>query len=178
MSERPAILALDLSLTATGWACGSISGVLKANDARAVNRLCLIRNAVLRRVRNEHTEPIDLVVLEGYAFGRLNQAHQLGELGGVVRGAHHEAGVPVAIVPPSSVKLFATGKGNAPKDQMLAEAVRVLGYQGHDHNEADARWLWTMAQAHYRGIRPSTQKQRDALAKITWPAIEPSSVAP
>jgi Holliday junction resolvasome RuvABC endonuclease subunit len=43
----------------------------------------------------------------------------------------------------TEIKKFATGKGNAKKDQMLAEAVKRWGDVVTDHNQADA--LWTLA---------------------------------
>ena len=85
-------------------------------------------------------------MIEGYAYARANQAHQIGELGGVVRLALSDRGVPVVEVSPSSLKKLATGKGNASKDAVLAEAMRRLGYQGSDNNEADALWLLEMAR--------------------------------
>jgi len=39
------------------------------------------------------------------------------------------------------LKVFATGKGNAGKADVLVSAVRRLGYDGADHNQADALWL-------------------------------------
>ena len=40
-------------------------------------------------------------------------------------------------VPVGTIKRFATGKGNAPKDAMIA-AVRARGFSPADDNEADA----------------------------------------
>ncbi len=40
-------------------------------------------------------------------------------------------------VPVRTIKRFATGKGNAPKDAMIA-AVRARGFSPADDNEADA----------------------------------------
>jgi hypothetical protein len=47
------------------------------------------------------------------------------------------AGVPYQGVPVGTIKRFATGKGNAPKDAVIA-AMRARGFTPADDNEADA----------------------------------------
>jgi hypothetical protein len=46
-------------------------------------------------------------------------------------------GVPYEGVPVGTIKRHATGKGNAPKQAMIA-AARARGYSPEDDNEADA----------------------------------------
>ena len=115
----------------------------------------------------------DLVLIEGYAYARPYQAHQMGELGGVLRLALIKRRYPFIVITPGTLKKFATGNGNAGKDQMLSTAIRRLGYEGHDHNEADALWLLEMAGVHYgieTGVTRAVPKyQREVLAKIDWP---------
>ena len=55
---------------------------------------------------------------------------------------HHE--IPYSGVPVGTIKRHATGKGNAGKDQVIA-AMRALGHQPGDNNEADALALLTLA---------------------------------
>ena len=144
------VLALDLSLTRTGYALSGDHGadlsrgvlIPPKSASRGMGRLAWIRDAVLSLAVGNGA---DVVVLEGYAYARANQAHQLGELGGVVRLALADHGFAVVDVPPAVLKRLATGKGNASKDEVLAEAIRRLGYQGSDHNEADALWLRQLA---------------------------------
>lgn len=167
---RLLIVAFDLSLTATGWASGTgDSGVLtppKTAD-RGMRRLQWIRDAVLRL-----TDRADLVALEGYAFGaKGNAILNLAELGGVVRVALADRGRRFVDVPPSCLKLFATGKGNAKKDDVFAAAIRKLAYAGNDHNESDALWLLEMARGGVGFTKGHNEHQRRALAKITWPVI-------
>jgi Holliday junction resolvasome RuvABC endonuclease subunit len=169
------ITALDMSLVATGWAStNGESGVFcppKSHD-RGVSRLRWLRSSVLDRA-----VPSDLVVIEGYAYGaKGNAVINLGELGGVIRLALSDDGICYVEVPPACVKLFATGKGNAKKDEVLAAAIRKLEYAGHDHNEADALWLLEMAKRHYvDDLRHQTIAEGRALEKITWPRCLPST---
>lgn len=60
------------------------------------------------------------VGLEDYALGMSRKAHQMGEVGGVARLALWESTIPFRLHDPSSVKIFATGKGNADKEEMKA----------------------------------------------------------
>jgi Holliday junction resolvasome RuvABC endonuclease subunit len=166
------IVAFDLSLTCTGWADDSYCGVIvpPANQNRGIPRLRWIRDAVLERAAGAA-----LVVLEGYSFASRGRAIiSLGELGGVVRCALADAGIAWVDVPPSCRALFATGKGNASKEQVLAEAIRKLGYQGHSNDEADALWLCRMAIEQYKprpSVTPLSETKRRAMEKIEWPVL-------
>ena len=168
--NTPMVVAFDLSLCATGYARGDGVGVLTPPSAvaRGVARLRWIRDAVL-----EHCAGADLVVVEGYAYARMNQAYQLGELGGVIRVALVEAGFPWVEVAPSSRALFAAGKGNAAKELVLAEAIRKLDYQGSSTDEADALWLRQMALEWYQepGAAYLPEKKRKALLAVNWPIL-------
>lgn len=166
----PTVVGLDLSLTATGIATDHAE--VLATKLKGAERLAWVRDEVYDRL---HAPKADLVVLEGYAYARANQAHQVGELGGVIRLMLHEAGVPWVEVAPAALKKYATGHGNAGKGEVLAAAIRRLGYDGHDDNEADALWLREMGLDHYAGEgRPPwvPAAHRVALDKIDWPELE------
>lgn len=167
----PLIAAFDLSLTRTGCALsdGSLCSLVppKASSS-GMPRLRWIRAAVLDAVAS-----CGVVVLEGYSMGQArgsSRSHSLGELGGVVRLALYEAGLPYADVAPASLKRYATGRGNAGKEEVLAAAIRRLEYAGHDNNEADAAWLRMMALDHYgQPCVAVPARQREALAGVPWP---------
>lgn len=175
------VVGLDLSLTATGVAAEDGPLVL-STSLRGMERLAWLQEEVWITSSTCLTDgcscdgyhPPDLVVLEGYAYGRLNQGHQLGELGGAVRLTLHREGVPFVDVPPACLKKYATGRGNAGKEEVLAAAIRRLSYGGHDHNEADALWLRAMAVDHYDcGGEPCLvpASHRQALQKVEWPEL-------
>ena len=132
-------LGLDLSLTSTGLALTGDTPPWRIRPkTTGVRRLAEIRDAIILNVKAYRP---DLIAVEGYAYGRPNGMAALGELGGVVRLAIHEAGARWVNVPPSSVKKYATGTGNAKKEAVLAAAIRRLGYAGSSTDEADALWL-------------------------------------
>lgn len=178
----PRIVGLDLSLTATGVAPSRFPQLRIAytitTKLRGCERLAYIRDEVMRPCSPVEVWDPDwrmvapLVVIEDYAFSRAAaHSHQLGELGGVVRLALHEAGVPFVCVVPSSLKKYATGKGNANKGEMLAAAIRRLGYEGASDNEADALWLQAMGMdALGCPVVEMPAVNRAALAKVEWPS--------
>ena len=167
MSEGVRILALDLSLTSTGWCVDGVTGVIKPK-VRGWERINQITSAVL-----DLRQDCDLVVLEGYSYGSQGRAIvQIHGLGEIVRYKLWKAEVPYADVPPSTLKKYATGKGNAPKDAMIAAAIRRFGFEGCDNNEADAYLLWCLAREASGGpVAPVPALQREAAAKVPWPDL-------
>lgn len=163
----PRVLALDLSLTCCGWASTNGESGTYTPKGRGLDRL---EHAVATcsRLALRH----DLVVIEGYSFGSRGRAvFSIGELGGCVRLGLHENGFPIVDIPPSNLKKFATGKGNASKDLVLVEAVKRLGYEGASNDEADALWMLNMARVHYGldGAPDLPKTHLEALDKIDWP---------
>ena len=138
------ILALDLSLTATGWAITPDHfGVERtAGTFRGTERLLEYRHWL----RQMLLPGFNQAVIEGYAYGRHNKAHQIGELGGVVRLTLQEEDVPYLEVPPTVLKKYATGRGNAPKPDMRMELYKRSGLDVADDNAVDALWLLAVAR--------------------------------
>lgn len=170
------VVALDLSLTATGVALPGGGTRTITSRSTGVARLDNIWTQILHLVDEADA---GLVVIEGYSMGTARQqshAHALGELGGVVRHGLYLFGTPYVDVAPASLKKYATGVGNASKEQVLVAAVRRLHYEGHDHNQADALWLQQMAWCHYYGNDAGLSvampaKHREALLGVAWPAV-------
>jgi crossover junction endodeoxyribonuclease RuvC len=171
------VAGLDLSLTSTGLATPDTVRTL-ATKLRGVPRLLWLREAVL----DELVVPgCDVVAVEGYSIGSpraTSHGHAIGELGGVIRVALYEAGIEVVEVAPAQLKLYATGKGNASKDQVLVAAVKRSGIEFDGNDQADAWWLRQMACSHY-GLPwisvPQTHLR--ALEKIDWPVLERGKVS-
>jgi len=163
------VVALDPSLTCTGVADSDRGPYVIVPPAGITGeaRNWQILKAVILAV-----EGADVVLIEGYAFGAKGRAvFDIAELGGVLRMGLYTRGVRVVEIPPSCVKTLATGKGNSKKDAVLAEAIRRLGYEGSDHNEADALWIMQGALIHYGlpGAAKLPQAHLRGLDKIQWP---------
>lgn len=137
------ILALDLSLTCTGatilrrdglmnlWTISTRPGPLGA-------RLRFIYNEIQDVIR---LHPVELLVIEGPSYGSKQGLLSAGEVRATFELAVWHYQLPVLEVPPGTLKQYATGRGSAPKAEVVAEAIRRLGYSGHDDNVADAMWL-------------------------------------
>ena len=60
--------------------------------------------------------------------------------------------IPYQGVPVGTIKKFATGKGNANKEAMVAAArMKWPELDIKDDNQADALWLWAWAREEYNG---------------------------
>lgn len=161
------VLGLDLSLNHAGiaYADGSVM-VAEPKKLRGAQRWAFLYDHIA--LDFDHLE---LAVIEGYAYAAVGQAlFELCELGGLVRWELHRAGVPWCVVPPSTLKKYATGAGNAGKTAMTIAARDRLGYTGVDDNEADAMWLRAI------GLdlldEPPCRLpvvQRNVLHRLTWP---------
>ena len=168
------VLCLDLSLTRTGVADSAAPTepfVLAppSKVGRSWGRIHWMRQRV-----QELLDGADVLVCEGYAYHSATNAVAAGELGGVVKYLAYCMGVPVVDIAPAPLKKVATGKGNAKKGAVLAEAIRRLGYTGYDDNEADAMFLLQAAAHHYDlPCRVGLPKAHTStLAKVAWPALE------
>ncbi|WP_113699160.1 Holliday junction endonuclease [Nonomuraea lactucae] len=168
----PRVIGLDLSLTATGIATwdgrplSTIRTVTSDGDERLRRIMVTVRANAYDYVRDE---PIELAVIEDLP----THAHSAGITGmvhGAVRIALMELKVPYALVPPATLKKFATGKGNATKPDMRMALYQRAGLDIRDDNQVDAWWLRAAgldALGHPLVELPKTQ--REALAKMTWP---------
>lgn len=136
------VIGLDLSLASTGVASseGWVDRIHTKPDGHLFRRLRQIRREVTDYIHEE----VRLVVVEGLAVHSQTGQHLTrAGLWHMVMEAVDLLGVPWIEVPPTVVKKYATGKGNAPKDEVLAAAVRrfpdAFDIKGND--EADALWL-------------------------------------
>lgn len=103
-------------------------------------RLRYLRDAVEAFLR---THPPRLVAVEGYAFGAQNGRELAGELGGVLRMLVLDVTPTTQLleVPPTVLKKFVTGRGNATKAQMAECVGNLWQYLPEDHNAADSYGL-------------------------------------
>lgn len=177
-TETPRVIGLDLSLTSSGVASSlgwtdTIRPKKNRTGLRGLDRLRMIVDAV-----RSYTSGYDLVAIEGPSFGHsgFRQHEELVALRWMVRDVVDRQQVPFAIVPPATLKLYATGRGNAKKADM-AQAMdlkypgRSPGFlAGRRFDEADALALADMGAAHLNGA-PLTAAQQRAMAAVQWPEI-------
>lgn len=171
------IVGLDLSLTSTGVASitdGDITVRRVQSKGRKDATLHERRDrlADLAAAITEHAQDATLVVIEGPSFGQHRQS-----------GQHDRAGLwwlvvdllaevtRVVEVPPASRSKYATGKGNASKDAVLAAVVRrYLAVDVTGNDEADALILAAMGARHLgQPIDDMPLTHTAAMTKVAWP---------
>lgn len=132
------VLGVDQSYTGFGYATGEGTFLKRfplSKFEHDIHRLVEIRKWWRTIVRNY---PADLMVIEGYAHAAKHGREQAGELGGVVKSEAYDAGIPVLVVPPTSLKKYVTGSGNAKKNVMLQQVYKRWNEEFTDDNKADA----------------------------------------
>jgi hypothetical protein len=67
------------------------------------------------------------VGLEGYAYNATGKIFHIAENTGVLKYKLYQMSLPVDIIPPSEIKKFATGKGNASKEKMYESFFEETG---------------------------------------------------
>lgn len=145
------IIGLDLSLTSTGVANITSGEIPTVSRIKSEGRKCdswtkrhhrLVKHA--GNVLDQIPAGVDLVVIEAPSYGSMtgSQHDRSGFWWMVYESVSRIFHCQILCVPPTTLKKYATGVGNAPKDKMLAETVRsflVVPVTGND--EADALQL-------------------------------------
>ena len=75
----------------------------------------------------KHCLKFDFVALEGYAFGATGRVFQVAENTAILKHKLWETDTPFGVYSPSVVKKFATGKGNATKEDMYDAWLKETG---------------------------------------------------
>lgn len=175
------VVGLDLSISSTGFArSDGTTGLVVTKTADGDQRIVIIRDVLMRVVNGLEAPAAHLVVIErapttlkGYAGEPIQQ------LQGAVRAALMDRGIPYAVVPPSTLKLFATGNGNAPKSDMAVAAYKHTGTEfvkDRSGDQCDAWWL-RMAGLCALDLMPFKvpSRQLQALDKVEWPSPRPEA---
>ena len=140
----PYVVGLDLSLTASGVASSrgwteTVFSTGKADATLAQRRERLVAISTVVHGLAHHS---DLVVIEAPAFSRTTgHMHDRSGLWWAVVHGLMSRDIPVVEVTATTLKKYATGKGNATKPDMRVELYRRAGVDLRDDNQVDAVWL-------------------------------------
>ena len=137
------IFALDLG-TNTGWALRTIYGdVMYGTKSFKVGKYdgAGMRYLKFQQWLHEITPGVQHIAYEAVRrhIGT-DAAHVYGGLMATLTAFCEDNKVPYEGVPVGTIKKYATGKGNAGKDEMIAAAI-AAGYVPEDDNAADALHL-------------------------------------
>lgn len=175
------ILAVDPSLTATGWATTTNlpsgghqhhHGLIQPRTLHNGRWTKLTDPARMlhiagRTLHLAHQHHALLVAIEGPSFNsRSSSSDTIAGMHWHIRSTLWGAHIPYIVVAPSTIKQYGTGYGHAPKrsendrhgrhrDGMVDTAREHLNYPGWDDNIADALWLHALtADALGHGYAP------------------------
>lgn len=170
------IVGVDLGLKVTGLAldAGTI-GLKPRRTDNGYERHWRIATELVALILDTGAH---LAVVEDYAPNSrgINATLAAGELGGLVRSLFTVRAIPYALVRPNTLKLYATGKGNADKPAMVDAAAQRLNIEltGTKVDDlADALWLADLGRWLYR--RPAQGPHPDGAARLdlslfaSWP---------
>lgn len=146
----PRVVGIDLSLTSTGLADSHGTTLrLKTSPTSGADatwethrRLRHIAREVTSFVDGYGYDLADLVVIEGPSLGSsTGQAHTRGGLWWLTIDyiLRADGSASILVVPPTTRAMYATGKGNAGKDEVLAAAIKrypTLNITGNDVGDA------------------------------------------
>lgn len=164
------ILGLDLSLRSTGYVVLDEDevvwhGGVGSRDLREVERLAMFDTWIRETLSSKNAiywtqhpapdaprpayTPIDHVAIEGYSYASANMLPALGELGGVIKLAVHQAGIPIHVIAPGTWKKVLCGNGQLKKDQVRLEIYKRYAVEFASQDTTDA---WAVAMCRRRQL--------------------------
>jgi len=159
------VMGIDPSLTSTGIIVlhdGQIETAVTTKnrpELGTIERVGEIRRGINQIISNmtnfykpEESQAPDLIVIEGFSYGSKGRSvFDIAYLGWRIREElerlKNTDSIPWIEVPPSQLKQFATGKGNANKEIILQQVYKRWGVEFSDNNQADAYVLAKIGEA-------------------------------
>ncbi len=175
------IIGIDPSLTSTGIV------VLRGNKVElavttknkpalgTIERVRLIYERIVDIQENlsdgEKWQAPDLIVIEGFSYGSKGRSvFDIAYLGWRIREElewlKEQDNIPWLEVPPSQLKKFATGQGNANKEIILQQVYKRWGVEFSDNNQADAYVLAQIGRAYLGEVEDLTAFQQEVISVL------------
>lgn len=151
-------IGIDPSLTGTGFICLNDDGeiqhqqLIKTTPALEIEDRLKHINDIIQQLIDRYRYPNVIVYIEGLSFGaKGNSIMQLAGLHYFLRmNIRYKEEIKYDIIPPTTLKKFITGKGNAKKELMLLEVYKRWGIEFKNNNLADGYSLARMALDNYK----------------------------
>ena len=122
---------LTSTLSKIGKITKNIKGYAYPHFESDEERFDLISGWAIEQIIEKHSSAIETpyVAIEGYAYGATGQVFNIAENCGMLKHKLYKKGIDFHVVAPTTIKKFATGKGNANKEMMYESWL-----QETDHN--------------------------------------------
>jgi crossover junction endodeoxyribonuclease RuvC len=176
MDYEQAYAGIDPSLVASGVVSivngpkNYITGTVKSKPSGdlpydEITRIVGIRDKVMEKLPDN----VGLVAIEGLAYmvSKTSALMQLAGLNYLLREFLARTCVPFVIVPPSTLKKYATGKGNCEKSMVLLKVFENFGVSMANDNEADAYVLAHIAMSLSHRTHKLPKYQEEVLDLLT-----------
>ena len=175
------IIGIDPSLTSTGIVVlrdGKVElAVTTKNkpELGTIDRVRLIYERIVCVAESltdgEKWQAPDLIVIEGFSYGSKGRSvFDIAYLGWRIREElewlKEQDNIPWLEVPPSQLKKFATGQGNANKEIILQQVYKRWGVEFSDNNQADAYVLAQIGRAYLGGMDDLAAFQQEVIANL------------
>lgn len=166
------IVGFDLSLANTGWAtCNAVGSWRNSPGSYSTTeKTATLLPLIVQKVCSK-SFGADLVVLEAPALNQNSgRAHSRAGLWWLCYLALTQHGLTVAEVPPTTLKKWATGRGNASKADVMTAIIRMFPQRDlANEDESDALCLWAMGAQAIGYTETGLVAWRQAqLNKIRW----------
>lgn len=153
------ILSIDQSLTGTGVCYLSKTGemqtkLIKTNAKQPWSeRMDCILSGIdsffdLSSITLENKSPVEIVVMEGYAYAGSIKGFVLGELGGCIKYHFHEKGFTVPQISIAHHKMFIARNGRATKKEYIKALKIRFNIEEKNDNIADAIGMALLTRAY------------------------------
>lgn len=152
------LLAIDPSSSSTGTCFRQAASTTfhTIKQGKTDSRFDMLLR-IYRYVRTYQLPPRTLVLIEGYAFrARTSSITKLAEVGGVIRLALLQRGLPFVEVPSTSWKAIMCGKGNVNKARVAEVAEEAYGKLWNTQDECDA---FMMSEAVLAALRKQSSSK-------------------
>lgn len=148
---------------------GGVPSCLHLNKNKATTVKGPDRILVILEWLQEHIDDMKPthICWEDYAFAAKNQRGNFdkAELGGAVKLLALSQGIPLIAVPPTTLKKYVTGWGNAKKEHMMETIEERWGYHFDDDNEADA---FALMKYGYEWLKENALDSNDMSGKVQY----------
>ena len=187
------ILGLDLSLRSTGYVLLEDDqvvwhGVIGSDTLREAERLQMFDKWIRDTLANRNSvywthhpptdaprpayTPLDHVAIEGYSYGQ-PQAHTrafgVGELGGVIKLAIYQIGIPIHVIATNTWKMVVCGKGGLDKRNASVEISKRYGVEFAKEDTLDA---WAVAMCLRRQLLGLDKPEPKVRRRKSVPLLE------
>lgn len=171
-------VGIDQSLLRPGIAVFTEDGevalatdLIVAPTLRGGTRLRWIKDSIMAKLK-PYASSLVAGAMEGPSLGSTHREFDLGEISGVIKLLLLEAvGVEPWVIPPTTLKKFATGNGLAKKEDVLHAVKNKYGYDFTDRDDvADAFFLARMAWALNHPKLSTRRCELEVIAALLAPA--------